>query len=97
MRMSKTEETPIDFILTAPLEKDGPFATFIATPGSDEALGTRRAVKVAGTLDGHGFSATLMPSGQGPHILPIRAALATLIGKSEAGERVAIHLTSRLR
>jgi len=52
-------------------------------------LGTRRAVKVAGTLDGHPFEATPMPSGKGPHWLPLRAALCKAIGKTRAGEVVA--------
>jgi len=37
-----------------------------------------------------------MPSGQGPHWLPIRAALCKTIGKSAAGEEVTFHLTERL-
>jgi hypothetical protein len=61
-----------------------------------QLLGTRRPVKVAGTIDGHPFTATLMPSGNGPHWLPIKAALCTLIGKHEAGVEVAFHLEQRL-
>jgi hypothetical protein len=37
-----------------------------------------------------------MPSGKGPHWLPIRAALCKLIGKSAAGEEVAFRLEQRL-
>ncbi len=58
-------------------------------------LGTRRAVKVAGTLDGHPFAATLMPSGEGPHWLPLRQALCKTIGKSSAGEVVDVHVEQR--
>lgn len=86
---------PLDHAFTAPIEKDGAFATFVTVPGSAEVLGTRRAVKVAGTIDGHRFSATLMPSGGGPHWLPIRAALCQLIGKHEAGSELRLHLTQR--
>ncbi len=64
-------------------------------PGSAEALGTRRAGKVAGTIDGHEFAATLMPSGDGPHWLPLRAALCKATGKSLAGEPVTIALRQR--
>ena len=63
--------------------------------GSDVVLGTRRAVKVEGTIDGHPFAATLMPSGRGPHWLPLRAAICRDIGKSRAGEEVAVHLQQR--
>ncbi|MET8354739.1 MULTISPECIES: DUF1905 domain-containing protein [unclassified Micromonospora] len=87
---------PLDHRFTAPIEKDGAFATYVTVPDSAELLGTRRAVKVTGTIDGHPFSATLMPSGTGPHWLPIRAALCKLIGKSEAGAEVTFHLDQRL-
>ncbi|MCO1595088.1 DUF1905 domain-containing protein [Micromonospora sp. RHAY321] len=87
---------PLDHRFTAPIEKDGAFATYVTVPDSADLLGTRRAVKVTGTIDGHPFSATLMPSGTGPHWLPIRAALCKLIGKSEAGTEVSFHLDQRL-
>ncbi|MER5649799.1 DUF1905 domain-containing protein [Streptosporangium sp. NPDC002524] len=86
---------PLDHTFTAPIEKDGAFATFVTVPSSAEILGTRRAVKVGGTIDGHPFTATLMPSGNGPHWLPIRAALCKLIGKSQAGAEVTFHLDQR--
>ncbi|MGS2646610.1 DUF1905 domain-containing protein [Streptosporangium sp. LJ11] len=86
---------PLDHTFTAPIEKDGAFATFVTVPGSAEILGTRRAVKVGGTIDGHPFTATLMPSGNGPHWLPIRAALCKLIGKDQAGTEVTFHLDQR--
>jgi hypothetical protein len=88
--------TPLDVTFTAAIEKDGAFPTYLTVPGSAELLGTRRAVKVTGTTDGHPFAATLMPSGTGPHWLPLRAALCTAIGKSRAGERVTVHLQQRL-
>lgn len=88
--------TALDYSFTAPIEKDGSYATYVTVPGSAELLGTRKAVKVEGTIDGHPFAATLMPSGQGPHWLPIRAALCKAIGKSKAGEEVSFHLARRL-
>ena len=87
---------PLDFSFTAPIEKDGAFATYVTVPGSAELFGTRRAVKVAGTIDGHPFNATCMPSGSGPHWLPIKVALCKLIGKSDAGEEVTFRLSQRL-
>ncbi len=86
---------PLDHTFTAPLEKDGAFATFVTVPGSAELLGTRRPVKVSGSVDGHPFDATLMPSGEGPHWLPLRAALTKVVGKSAAGEQVTVHLAQR--
>jgi Domain of unknown function (DUF1905) len=85
----------LDHRFTAPLEKDGAFATFVTVPDSAAVLGTRRAVKVGGTIDGHPFTATLMPSGAGPHWLPVRAALRRLIGKDRAGDEVVFHLDQR--
>lgn len=85
----------LDHTFTAPIEKDGAFATYVTVTGSAELLGTRRAVKVAGTVDGHDFEATLMPSGHGPHWLPLRAALTRRVGKSEGGERVTVRLEER--
>ena len=36
-----------------------------------------------------------MPSGAGPHGLPLRATLCKAIGKADAGEQVAVHLQQR--
>ena len=47
MATDKTPQ-PLDYSFTAPIEKDGAFATFLTVPGSAELLGTRRAVKVVG-------------------------------------------------
>ena len=95
--MTSTQQSgqPIDVVFTSVIEKDGAFPTYLELPGSAEVLGTRRAVKVAGTLDGHPFAATLMPSGQGPHWLPLKKALCAKLGKSEAGTQVLVHLEQR--
>lgn len=95
MTSSTRDAQPLDVSFTALIAKDGAFPTYLELAGSGEVLGTRRAVKVAGTLDGHPFAATLMPSGEGPHWLPLRAALRKDIGKSEAGEEVVVHLQQR--
>ncbi len=92
MTASTIRVQALDARFDSPIQQDGAFATYVELPGSHELLGTRRAVKVAGTLDGHPFAATLMPSGKGPHWLPLRAALCKAIGKSRAGEVVAVHL-----
>ncbi len=88
---------PLDASFAATIHRDGAFPTYLELTGSDALLGTRRAVKVAGTLDGHPFEATLMPSGRGPHWLPLRAALCRAIGKAGAGEQVDVHLLRRSR
>ena len=95
MTAATTGVQPLDASFTVPIRKDGAFPTYLELAGSADLLGTRRAVKVAGTLDGHPFEATLMPSGAGPHWLPLRAALCRAIGKADAGEQVAVHLQQR--
>jgi len=87
---------PLDATFTAAIQKDGAFPTYLELAGSHDLLGTRRAVRVAGTLDGHPFEATLMPSGTGPHWLPLRMALCKAIAKSEAGEKVDVRLRERV-
>ena len=91
-----TRPHALDVTFTVPIEKDGAFPTYLTVPDSAELFGTRRPVKVSGTTDGHPFAATLMPSGAGPHWLPLRAAICTAIGKSSAGEEVTVHLQQRL-
>jgi hypothetical protein len=93
-----TQKIPqsLDHNFTAQLQKNGAFATYVTVPGSAELLGTRKPVKVGGTIDGHPFTATLMPSGDGPHWLPIKAALCKLIGKDQAGTEVTFRLEQRL-
>lgn len=88
---------PLDHTFTAPIEKDGCYATYLTVPDSAELFGTRRPVRVAGMIDGHEFTATLMPSGDGPHWLPIKAALCRLIGKDQAGDEVTVQIKERLR
>jgi hypothetical protein len=85
----------LDATFATSILKDGAFRTYLELTGSDELLGTRRAVKVAGTIDGQPFAATLMPSGQGPHWLPLRVALCKAIGKDQSGEKVSVHLQER--
>ena len=68
--------------------------TIAIFPDSGKLLGTRKPVKVAGTMDGHPFEATLLPMGGGTHMVPIKAALRTVAGKGN-GEPVVIHLNER--
>lgn len=91
---TKSKPQVIDLTFTEPIRSDGAFPTFVELSGSAEALGTRQPVRVAGTIDGHDFTATLMPSGRGPHWLPLRAAVRDLVGK-DTGDAVTIHLTGR--
>lgn len=68
--------------------------TVVFMPDSKVTLGTGKPVKVEGTVDGHPFTATLMPSGEGGHFLSLKATLRSSVGK-EIGEVVAVHLAWR--
>ncbi|WP_010204335.1 DUF1905 domain-containing protein [Salinibacterium sp. PAMC 21357] len=68
--------------------------TVVFMPDSKALLGTGNPVKVSGTMDGHSFSATLMPSGENGHFLSLNAALRKLVGK-QIGDVVNVHLTER--
>jgi hypothetical protein len=68
--------------------------TCVVVPDSGYIFGTRRAVKVDGTVDGHPVRTTLLPIGDGTHMLPLRAAVRTVVDKS-LGEDVTVHLQRR--
>lgn len=86
----------IDTTFVAPIRRDGgPGAwTIVVMPASGEFFGTRKPVRVGGSMDGHAFEATLLPMGDGTHMVPIKAALRTAIGKGD-GDVVTIHLDRR--
>ena len=69
--------------------------TYAIWPDAGEALGTRGAVKVRGTIDGHEFAATVMPMGRGVQMLPVKASLRAAISK-QAGDTVEIVIAERL-
>lgn len=69
--------------------------TYVVWPESASFFGTRKPVKVSGTIDGHVFQATFLPLGDGTHMLPLKAALRTTINK-QVGDTVEVHLTERL-
>jgi hypothetical protein len=69
--------------------------TYVIWPESVTFFGTRRLVKIKGTIDGHPFRSSLMAMGDGSHMLPVKAALRQVIGK-EAGDSVSVRLNARL-
>lgn len=91
-----TGVTALDLIFTAPLRRDpDPGAwTIVVMADSGRLLGTRKPVKVGGDIDGHSFRATLLPLGDGTHMVPIKAALRAAVGKGD-GDQVTVRLTER--
>ncbi|MFI6390639.1 DUF1905 domain-containing protein [Nonomuraea sp. NPDC050547] len=87
---------PIDTTFTAPVVADSNSGwPCVRMPGSAGLFGTGKAVKVAGTVDGHAYEATLLPIGGGSHMMPLRAPFRKIIGKG-LGDEVTVHLTRRL-
>jgi hypothetical protein len=66
----------------------------VAWPDSVAVLGTGKAVKVTGTVDGYEFKSALLPTGMGPHMLPIKAEIRKAIGKN-MGDEVEIYIRER--
>jgi Domain of unknown function (DUF1905) len=90
--------TTLNLIFTAPLRRNAQPSgwTTVIMPDSGQLLGTRKPVKVGGDIDGHPFRATLLPLGDGTHIVPIKAPLRIALGKGD-GDQVTVRLTERYR
>ena len=91
-----TTPRPLDVTFTAPIEKDGAFATYLTVPDSAELFGTRRRSRSPARPTATRSPPRSCRPGAGPHWLPLRAAICTAIGKSRAGEEVTVHLQQRL-
>ena len=90
-----TAPTTIDTSFTATITTEANSGwTCVVMPDSGAFFGTRKAVKVSGRIDGHPFHATLLPMGDGTHMVPLNAALRKTIGKT-IGNTVAVHLQQR--
>jgi len=96
MPSAVTTPQDIDITFTAPIIRDEAKGgwTIVQMPRSGELFGTRKPVKVAGTIDGNPFAATMLPMGDGTHLVPIKAALRKTLGK-ETGADVTVRLERR--
>jgi len=69
--------------------------TYLVWPESVKFFGTRGLVKINGTIDGHPFRASFMAMGNGKHMLPVKAEVRKVIGKS-VGDTVTVRLKERV-
>jgi uncharacterized protein DUF1905 len=70
-------------------------STYVVWPASVGFFGTRVAQN-PGKIDGYAFRGSFMAMGSGKHMLPVKADVRKAIGK-EAGQRVTVQLTERLK
>lgn len=89
--MTETSSQSIDMRLDAEIVADSNSGwACVVVPDSKRHLGTGMAVKISGTIDDEPFEATMLPIGDGQHMVPVKATVRKAIGKS-IGDSV--HLT----
>ncbi|MGH2872256.1 MAG: DUF1905 domain-containing protein [Solirubrobacteraceae bacterium] len=69
--------------------------TYVVMPGSAEYFGTRRLVRIGGSIDGHPFRGSFTALGDGTHKLAVPADMRTQIGK-DAGDEITVQLDERI-
>lgn len=70
--------------------------TCVNWPDSVTVLGTGKTMKVHTTLDGLEVSATLMPTGKGYHMLPLKKEIRKQINK-DLGDLVKVSIIRNLQ
>lgn len=68
--------------------------TYAVLENAADIFGTRGAVKIRGTVDGHPIATSIMPMGGGVQMLPVKADIRRAIGK-QAGDSVTIVINER--
>lgn len=89
------ETAALDHSFEGPIGVDVKGETWacVAIPGSEELLGTGKAVRVDATVDGVLLpNVGLMPTGRGGHMLSLSAAVRKKLGK-DIGDTVSVRLS----
>ena len=73
------------------LEVKGSIWTCVNWPGSKQILGTGKATKIKGTVDGHPIQIALLPNGQGDHMLSLNKTILKKIDK-QLGDAVTVFI-----
>lgn len=68
--------------------------TCVGWPDSVAVLGTGKTVKVHATVDGLAVEVTLMPTGKGHHMLPLKLETRKKL-KKDLGDQVTVCIVSR--
>lgn len=68
----------------------------VQVPDSAALCGTGKSVRVAATVNGHPYEASMLPIGGGVHMLPLRAPFRRQL-ELELGDDVDLVLLRRLR
>ena len=68
--------------------------TCVAWPDSQEVLGTGKAVKIICSVDGLELSVTIMPTGFGYHMIPLKQEVRKKL-KKDIGDNVRIVIGAR--
>jgi Domain of unknown function (DUF1905) len=85
----------IDKTFTAKIEKNDNGWIYVTWPESVSFFGTRRSIKVRGTMDGHEFQTAFMPWGDGTQFLPVKAPLLKAM-KKQPGDTIEVYLKERV-
>lgn len=76
-------------------EVKGDVWTCVNLPGSKQILGTGKAVKIKGTVDGYPIQVGLLPNGQGDHMLSLNKQILKKINK-QLGDDVTVIIEDTL-
>lgn len=82
-------------VLTRP-EGTGTWTYLVVPFDTGEEFGTKSQVRVKGTIDGQSFRSTLLPTGEGGHLLVVKSEIRRAIVK-EAGETVSVTMERDLK